>query len=45
MSVQQLRDHIITALERYFPDVPVYVEGDKPESVNMGHMTGGERLK
>lgn len=31
MSVQQLRDHIATALERYFPVVPVYVEGDKPE--------------
>lgn len=31
MSVQQLRDHIRTVLERYFPDVPVYVEGEKPK--------------
>lgn len=32
MSVQQLRDHITSALERYFPDVPVYVEGQKPQT-------------
>lgn len=31
MSVQQLREYITTTLERYFPDVPVYVEGDKPQ--------------
>lgn len=32
MSVQQLRDHITGALERYFPEVPVYVEGEKPQT-------------
>jgi hypothetical protein len=31
MSVQQLREHITSTLERYFPDVPVYVEGEKPQ--------------
>ncbi|MEK5419578.1 hypothetical protein BSK49_25390 [Paenibacillus odorifer] len=32
MSVQQLREHITSTLERYFPDVPVYVEGEKPQT-------------
>lgn len=32
MSVQQLREHITSTLEWYFPDVPVYVEGEKPQT-------------
>lgn len=32
MSVQQLREHITRALQRYFPDVPVYVDGEKPQT-------------
>lgn len=31
MSVQQLRNQINAALGRYFPDVPVYVSGEKPQ--------------
>ncbi|GGG06813.1 hypothetical protein GCM10010912_59350 [Paenibacillus albidus] len=31
MSVQQLRASITAALELYFPDVPVYEEGEKPQ--------------
>lgn len=32
MSVQQLRDHITSVLECYFPEVPVYVEGEKSKT-------------
>jgi hypothetical protein len=32
MTVQQLRENITDALAEYYPDVPVYVEGDKPQS-------------
>jgi hypothetical protein len=32
MSVQQLREHITSALERYFPNIPVYVDGEKPQT-------------
>lgn len=32
MSVQQLREKIRLALERQFPDIPVYVDGDKPQT-------------
>ncbi|NUU61297.1 phage tail terminator family protein [Paenibacillus agri] len=32
MSVQQLREFITAVLQRHFPDVPVYVEGDKPQT-------------
>ncbi|WP_179086849.1 phage tail terminator family protein [Paenibacillus odorifer] len=27
-----MREHITSTLERYFPDVPVYVEGEKPQT-------------
>ncbi|OZQ64087.1 hypothetical protein CA600_17790 [Paenibacillus sp. VTT E-133280] len=32
MSVQQLRKHITSTLERYFPNVPVYVDGETPKT-------------
>lgn len=32
MIVQQLRGSITAALVQSFPDIPVYVEGDKPQS-------------
>lgn len=32
MSVQQLRNHINAVLARYFPNVPVYVDGEKPQA-------------
>lgn len=32
MTVQQLRGVITAALMQFFPDIPVYVEGDKPQS-------------
>lgn len=32
MTVQQLRGNITAALVQFFPDIPVYVEGDKPQS-------------
>ncbi|MHA6533065.1 phage tail terminator family protein [Paenibacillus sp. BAC0078] len=31
MTVQQLRENIIAALEESFPGVPVYVDGNKPQ--------------
>ncbi|NQX48634.1 hypothetical protein HQN87_25200 [Paenibacillus tritici] len=32
MTVQQLRENITMALVQFFPGVPVYVEGDKPQT-------------
>lgn len=31
MSVQELREKVTAALQRHFPNVPVYVEGEKPQ--------------
>lgn len=32
MTVQQLREHLTAALTQFFPDIPVHVEGNKPQS-------------
>ena len=32
MTVQHLRENITAALTQFFPDVPVYVDGDKPQA-------------
>lgn len=31
MSVQELREKITASLQRHFPNVPIYVEGEKPQ--------------
>ncbi|MBW4083865.1 DUF6838 family protein [Paenibacillus sp. S150] len=32
MTVQQLRENIVAALEEFYPDVPIHVDGDKPQT-------------